>query len=84
MPAKDKNCANLNQFKLPQKLVKYAKENLANPVVTFIDIHGHSRKKYFFFYGCNPKQSWNESDRNKIDDCDNSYSVRAFSLYTSC
>lgn len=50
-----------------QKLVEYAKRLLNHPIFTFVDVHGHSRKKYFFFYGCNPLLSWNKADKLLAD-----------------
>lgn len=50
-----------------QSLVAYAIQNLQHPCFAYVDIHGHSRKKYFFLYGCNPKLSWNKKDR-KLED----------------
>ncbi|KAF2898397.1 hypothetical protein ILUMI_07777 [Ignelater luminosus] len=50
-----------------KKLVEYIKKELKQPIVTYLDIHGHSRKKYFFFYGCNPKMSWSRKDRRSKD-----------------
>lgn len=44
-------------------MVQFAKNKLNHPVTAFIDIHGHSRKKYYFFYGCNPYLSWNKEDK---------------------
>ncbi|KAK4872301.1 hypothetical protein RN001_016425 [Aquatica leii] len=62
-----------NQLKCPEiyytkRLIAYAKDVLKQPISLYIDIHGHSRKKFFFFYGCNPSMSWNNNDAN-YDDC---------------
>ncbi|XP_031336827.1 cytosolic carboxypeptidase 3-like isoform X2 [Photinus pyralis] len=56
-----------HRYKCPEiyftkKLMEYAKRVLRQPVSFYLDIHGHSRKKFFFFYGCNPAMSWNKSD----------------------
>ncbi|XP_025832353.1 cytosolic carboxypeptidase 1-like [Agrilus planipennis] len=50
-----------------KSIVGYAVKILEHPIATFIDIHGHSRKKFFFFYGCDPKKSWNSADRKQLD-----------------
>ncbi|CAG7728523.1 unnamed protein product [Allacma fusca] len=36
--------------------------------VLFCDLHGHSRKKNVFFYGCSRACSWHENDRAKCED----------------
>ncbi|KAK5639103.1 hypothetical protein RI129_011595 [Pyrocoelia pectoralis] len=56
-----------HRYKCPEiyftkKLLEYAKNVLRQPISLYLDIHGHSRKKFFFFYGCNPTMSWNKSD----------------------
>lgn len=58
-----------------KKLVQFARERLCRPIFAFIDIHGHSRKKYFFLYGCSPKQSWNDGDKTHADSSDSSYNI---------
>ncbi|KAF5273517.1 hypothetical protein FQR65_LT17158 [Abscondita terminalis] len=50
-----------------KRLVAYAKNEIKHPVAAFIDIHGHSNKKFFFLYGCNPKLSWDKKDKKKGD-----------------
>ncbi|KAF2901866.1 hypothetical protein ILUMI_04322 [Ignelater luminosus] len=51
----------------PKRLIACAKKELRLPIAAYIDIHGHSRKKFFFFYGCNPKMSWNKNDKSSGD-----------------
>lgn len=29
----------------------------------YIDLHGHSRMKDIFVYGCDPRQSWKKTDK---------------------
>ncbi|KAF5305999.1 hypothetical protein FQR65_LT07492 [Abscondita terminalis] len=61
-----------SQLKCPEiyytkRLMAFARHVLKQPIFLYIDIHGHSRKKFFFFYGCNPSMSWNNND-GKYDD----------------
>ncbi|KAK4871843.1 hypothetical protein RN001_015967 [Aquatica leii] len=53
-----------------KRLVAFAKHEIKHPVAAFIDIHGHSKKKFFFLYGCNPKLSWDKMDKKKGDSSD--------------
>ncbi|KAK4871893.1 hypothetical protein RN001_016017 [Aquatica leii] len=52
------------------RLVAFAKHEIKHPVAAFIDIHGHSKKKSVFLYGCNPKLSWDKIDKKKGDSSD--------------
>nr|XP_022902548.1 cytosolic carboxypeptidase 1-like isoform X1 [Onthophagus taurus] len=56
-----------------KKLVEFAKRQLGGDVFAFIDVHGHSRKKFFFFYGCNARQSWNDNDKLHDDSSNTTY-----------
>ena len=44
-------------------LINYIKEVLQSEIYFFCDIHGHSRKKNVFIYGCDGGKSWLRSDR---------------------
>ncbi|KAF5294808.1 hypothetical protein FQA39_LY00292 [Lamprigera yunnana] len=62
-----------NELKCPEiyyskKLITYVQNVLHQHISLYLDIHGHSRKKYFFLYGCNPIMSWNKNDA-KFGDC---------------
>ena len=43
-------------------LFEYARSVLLKEVFLFCDVHGHSRKKNAFLYGCSALQSWLPAD----------------------
>lgn len=44
-------------------LMDYSVRVLKRVPYVFCDIHGHSRRKNVFLYGCSPQESWHFSDR---------------------
>lgn len=48
-------------------LIDYAVRLLKKIPYVFCDLHGHSRRKNVFLYGCSNQESWLESDRAEPD-----------------
>jgi hypothetical protein len=49
-------------------LIEFCVQVRKKTPVLFCDLHGHSRKKNVFFYGCSNARSWHESDRGRCED----------------
>jgi hypothetical protein len=47
-------------------LIEYCSRVLENPPIVYIDLHGHSRRKNVFFYGCSLEKSWNLQDKENF------------------
>ena len=59
-------------------------EKLQNDVYLYVDIHGHSRKKNVFMYGCDSKKKPNPSSRLFPKMLSDSKSARPFFSYSDC
>lgn len=49
-------------------LFEYIRRVICVQPFLFVDLHGHSRKKNVFLYGCSPTQSWLPTDLKRFDD----------------
>lgn len=50
-----------------KELVHFLANEVGKRPVVFCDIHGHTRKKNFFIFGCASSQSWLRADRVRTD-----------------
>ncbi|XP_072161531.1 cytosolic carboxypeptidase 1 isoform X2 [Bemisia tabaci] len=65
-------------------LLEFSAHVLKKVPFVYCDFHGHSRRKNVFMYGCSPKESWLEADRESAQETSFEYLVLSHSMQKYC
>ncbi|CAH0382667.1 unnamed protein product [Bemisia tabaci] len=68
---------------LSQGLLEFSAHVLKKVPFVYCDFHGHSRRKNVFMYGCSPKESWLEADRESAQETSFEYLDEINSYYNT-